>query len=236
MRAALRQAEIDLERSVIRAPIDGVVIGRDVDRGQTVAASLEAPTLFTIAQDLRQMEVHARIDEADIGRIRSGQSAHFTVDAFPNRSFTGSVVQIRKAAQVVQNVVTYTVVILTENPDLLLLPGMTALVRITVSASGETATIPSAALRYEPSDETVRTSARQAPAVEAGDTATGIAAIVWMLPNDDDRPRPIRVRIGMDDGSAAQLLHGDLESGDALVVGESLPESEGLFSRLRLRL
>ena len=117
--AMLTLASVELDRTVIRSPIKGVVIGRNVDKGQTVAASLEAPTLFKIAQDLRKMEVHARIDEADIGRIRLGQDAMFRVDAFPDQRFTGQVTQIRKAPVVVKNVITYTVVVATHNSELL---------------------------------------------------------------------------------------------------------------------
>ena len=109
--AGLRQAQVDLDHTIIRAPVDGVVVSRNVDVGQTVAASLQAPTLFTIAQDLTKMQVDTNVDEADVGRVQVGQRATFTVDSFPGRTFTGEVVQIRKAPQVVQNVVTYDVVV-----------------------------------------------------------------------------------------------------------------------------
>jgi HlyD family secretion protein len=137
--AALDVAQADLERTIIRAPIDGVVVGRSVNVGQTVVASLDSPTLFTVAEDIRRMEVHASVDEADIGQIRNGQSATFSVDAYPERSFQGTVRQIRKAPTVIQNVVTYTIVIATDNADLTLMPGMTALVRIVTGdgASGQ---------------------------------------------------------------------------------------------------
>ena len=137
--AALDVAQADLERTIIRAPIDGVVVGRSVNVGQTVVASLDSPTLFTVAEDIRRMEVHANVDEADIGQIRNGQSATFSVDSYPERSFQGTVRQIRKAPTVIQNVVTYTVVIATDNADLTLMPGMTALVRIVTGdgASGQ---------------------------------------------------------------------------------------------------
>jgi HlyD family secretion protein len=128
--AVLDRARADLERTVIRSPIDGVVVARRFDVGQTVAASLDSPTLFTVARDLRQMEVHAKVDEADIGRIRTGHPASFTVDAFPERRFPGIVRQIRMAPSIVQNVVTYTIVITTDNRELILRPGMTALLRI----------------------------------------------------------------------------------------------------------
>ena len=146
----LRQAQVDLERTIIRAPVDGTVILRNVDAGQTVAASLQAPVLFTIAQDLRDMQVETAIDEADVGRLRVGMAASFAVDAFPRRSFAGEIRQIRKSPQNVQNVVSYTVVISAANPDLALLPGMTANVRIAVENRTNTLKIPNAALRFRP--------------------------------------------------------------------------------------
>lgn len=146
--AALRQARIDLERSFIRSPVDGVVILRNVDAGQTVAASLQAPILFTVAETLTKMQVEASVDEADIGRLAEGMAATFTVDSLPNRQYEGVIRQIRKSPQVVQNVVTYTVVIAVDNPDLKLLPGMTATVRIVVDQRNDVLRIPNAALRY----------------------------------------------------------------------------------------
>lgn len=148
--ATLSQARVDLDRTIIRAPVDGVVISRNVDAGQTVAASLQAPTLFTIAKDLREMQVDTSIDEADVGRLRLGQAATFTVDAFPRRTFEGKIVQIRKSPQVVQNVVTYTVVVSAPNPDLALLPGMTANVRIVTESRSDALKVPNAALRFRP--------------------------------------------------------------------------------------
>lgn len=146
----LAQAKVDLDRTIIRAPVDGVVIKRSVDAGQTVAASLQAPELFQIAQNLRDMQVEASIDEADVGRVKVDQGATFTVDSFPGRTFSGKVMQVRKAAVVVQNVVTYTVVISAANPDLQLLPGMTANVRITTDQRQNVLKVPNAALRFRP--------------------------------------------------------------------------------------
>ncbi|HXF66674.1 MAG TPA: efflux RND transporter periplasmic adaptor subunit, partial [Burkholderiales bacterium] len=148
--AQLAQARVDLERTTIRAPVDGVVVKKSVEPGQTVAASLQAPELFVIAQDLRRMQVEASIDEAEVGRVREGQLATFTVDSFPGRTFTGRVGQVRKAAQVVQNVVTYTAVIATSNPDLILFPGMTANVRIVTDTRENVLKVPNAALRFRP--------------------------------------------------------------------------------------
>jgi len=150
----LRQAQVDLERTIIRAPVDGTVILRNVDAGQTVAASLQAPVLFTIARDLRDMQVEAAIDEADVGRLSPGQPATFTVDAFPRRSFSGEIVQIRKSPVTVQNVVSYTVVISARNADLALLPGMTANVRIVVDQREQVLKVSNAALRFRPAGVT----------------------------------------------------------------------------------
>lgn len=148
--AALAQAKIDLGRTEIRAPVNGVVIKRSVERGQTVAASLQAPELFIIAENLADMQVDTSIDEAEIGRVQIGQKATFTVDAFPGRNFEGNVKQIRKAAQNVSNVVTYTAVISTTNPNKELLPGMTANVRILTDSRNDVLKVANAALRFKP--------------------------------------------------------------------------------------
>jgi len=151
--AALKQAQVDLDHTEIRAPVDGVVVSRTVDVGQTVAASLAAPTLFTIAQDLTDMEVDTNVDEADVGRIRVGLRATFTVDAFRGQTFAGEVMQVRKAPQTVQNVVTYNVVVSARNPNGRLLPGMTANVRLVVDQKDSVLKVPNAALRYRPPGE-----------------------------------------------------------------------------------
>src|SRR5258707_1493340 len=180
--AALDQAQLDLDRTVLRAPIDGIIIKRDVNPGQTVAVSLEAKTLFKIANDLQQMEVHGKIDEADIGQLNAGQAAQFTVDAYPDRTFSGQVLQIRKSPEVVQHVVTYTTIVSAPNPDLLLLPGMTAQLRIVVSDARGILKIPSQALRFRPNDAgppSGRQGANQAA-----------SATVWQV-GDGGRPKPV---------------------------------------------
>jgi len=208
-----RAAEIDLERTTIRSPVDGIVVGRNVNEGQTVAASLEAPTLFTIAGDLRQMEIHARIDEADIGKVEVGQRSAFSVDAYPGKRFQAEVTGVRKAPQVIQNVVTYTVVLATENSDSLLLPGMTATVRITVHEAGPLLKLPLAALRFSPSAGSAYTVAAGSK-IEQGRPAT-----VWRRsPRGDLEPVPIGV--GVDDGSHVEILAGALADGDEVVVSE----------------
>ena len=160
----LSQAKVDLDRTTIRAPVDGTVIKKSVEPGQTVAASLQAPELFVIAQDLRQMQVDTSIDEAEVGRVREGQPATYTVDSFPGRTFQGTVGQVRKAALVVQNVVTYTAVIATSNPNLELFPGMTANVRIIVDTRENVLKVPNSALRYRPAGAADAREAGAAPA------------------------------------------------------------------------
>ncbi len=212
--AALDQAGLDLDRTVLRAPIDGIIIKRDVNPGQTVAVSLEAKTLFKIANDLREMEVHGKIDEADVGQLKPGQATRFTVDAYPDRTFSGQVLQIRKAPEVVQNVVTYTTIVSAPNPELLLLPGMTAQLRIVVSDTGEILKIPSQALRFRPNGAgpaSGHQSANQAASSKA-------SATVWLV-GDDGRPNPVAVRLGASDDSSAALLEGALNEGQQVIIG-----------------
>jgi HlyD family secretion protein len=166
----LSQAKVDLDRTEIRAPVDGIVVKKSVEPGQTVAASLQSPELFVIAQDLREMQVETSIDEAEVGRIRVGQSATFTVDSFPGKTFRGTVSQVRKAAQVVQNVVTYIAVIATSNADLSLFPGMTANVRIVVDSRNNALKVSNAALRFRPAGTT---QARQPEATTAPEATAG---------------------------------------------------------------
>jgi HlyD family secretion protein len=212
--AALDQARLDLDRTVLRAPINGIVIKRDVNPGQTVAVSLEAKTLFKIANDLRQMEVHGKIDEADVGQLKAGQTAQFTVDAFPDRTFSGQVLQIRKSPEVVQNVVTYTAIISAPNPDLLLLPGMTAQLRIVVSDTGGILKIPSQALRFRPNGS--------GPSQLASSTGS---ATVWLV-GDDKRPKPVAVKLAASDDNSAALLESPLVEGEQVIIGVTNPQSQ----------
>lgn len=165
--AQLDQAKLDLDRTQIRSPVNGVVIDRQVDIGQTVAASLSAPTLFTIAQDLRQMQIEADVDEADIGKLAEGQSVRFQVDAYPNRQFLGTVSQVRKAATNVSNVVTYKVIIDAPNQQQLLLPGMTANVNVIRGQQTDVLRVPNAALRFRPAGVNTATNAQAAPDMAA---------------------------------------------------------------------
>lgn len=222
--AAVEQSRIDLERTIIRSPVDGVIISRNVDVGQTVAASLQAPILFLIAQDLRNIQVEVRVDEADIGRLQVGQEASFTVDSFPNRVFQGRVEQIRKAPLVVQNVVTYTVLVSDKNPDQRLLPGLTADVRITVESRPDVLKVPNAALRFRPpavaesgaAAATKESRMRLQPAERT--TRTPPRGQVW-LPGTNGVPQAIEIVPGLTDGGFTEIVQGNLDEGQPVIVG-----------------
>jgi HlyD family secretion protein len=189
--ASLSKAKIDLGHTVIRSPLNGVVVGRSVDVGQTVAASLHTPTLFTVAQDLKKMQVDTNLDEADIGRIYVGQKAVFTVDSFPSVNFKGEVLQIRKAPQTIQNVVTYTVVVSADNPDMRLLPGMTANVEIEVAKKPDVMKTPNAALRFRPPAELIASesgrSGSAGPAASGSSAADRLKRLIEVLEMDKDQ-------------------------------------------------
>jgi HlyD family secretion protein len=205
-RASLDLAEVNLGYTAITSSIDGTVISRDVDVGQTVAASLQAPTLFTIAQDLKEMQVDTNVSEADVGKLSAGMASTFTVDAFPGETFKGAVRQIRNAPQSVQNVVTYDAVIDVNNPDLRLRPGMTANVTFTYAEKADALKLPNAALRFRPPAEI----AAKAPRPERD------RRIVWVL--RDGKPEPLSVRTGLSDGSVSEIAEGDLREGDELIT------------------
>src|SRR5215468_2429469 len=226
--ATLDQARLDLDRTVLRAPIDGIIIKRDVNPGQTVAVSLEAKTLFKIANDLRQMEVHGKIDEADVGQLTVGQTTAFTVDAYPNRTFGGRVLQIRKSPEVVQNVVTYTAIISAPNPELLLMPGMTAQLRIAVSDTGEVLKIPSQALRLRPSGTPA--SSDHNPASQVG---PGASVRVWVI-GADGQPSPVSVKMGVSDDNSSALLEGTLTEGRQVIVGVTNSQNKAGYFGIRL--
>src|SRR5881397_3944454 len=220
-RAQVKQAQAALEHTTIRAPVDGVVVSRAVDVGQTVAASLQAPTLFTIAQDLTKMQVETSVVEADIGRIKVGDRAVFTVDAFPTAKFTGQVVQIRQAAQTVQNVVTYTVVVAVANPEGRLMPGMTANVKVIVAEKASVLKAPNAALRFRPTGVEVGTAASPAerPAVSADSDGAST--------QETTRERLVR-ELKLSDGQAGQLdrILGDGRDQRRVIRDAALPEPE----------
>jgi HlyD family secretion protein len=210
--AALKQAETNLSYTKIMSPIDGVVVARDYDIGQTVAASFQAPTLFTIAQDLTRMQVSTSIDEADIGKIRLGQEATFNVDAFPDDTFSGKISQIRLASAVVQNVVTYPVLIDVSNPDLQLKPGMTANVSIPVETKSNVLKIPNAALRFQPDPADL---ANPAPKNEERQKKSNV---VYLL-NAEGKLNSIPVKTSITDGSFTVVDSNDLKEGTPIVVG-----------------
>jgi HlyD family secretion protein len=255
--AALQLAELNLSHTTITSPIDGVVVSRNVDVGQTVAASLSAPTLFTIANDLSKMQVIANIDQADIGLVEQAKEATFTVDAFPGAEFKGTIEEMRLNPQTVQNVVTYNVVIDVDNPELKLKPGMTANLDITIDKRDNVVKVPNAALRFTPQDSSdqkiqeqtqgangntpgqgrQRSGRQQAdnaanPAGNNGNTdgkfapstapvLAGQVRRVWVLAQNG-KPQPRRVQIGLTDGSATEVVGGDLKEGDVVITGQNL--------------
>ena len=193
--AARHQAEVNLAYTTIVSPTDGVVISRNVDIGQTVAAALQAPTLFTIAQDLRKMHVDTSVAEADVGRLAAGMSASFTVDAYPGRIFRGTVSQVRNAPQMVQSVVTYDAVIDVENPDLLLKPGMTATVAFTTGERKDALRVPNAALRFR----------------------DGGGKAIYAL--REEKPVRVAVQAGLTDGARTEIVSGAVQAGERVVTG-----------------
>ncbi|WGD49739.1 efflux RND transporter periplasmic adaptor subunit [Bradyrhizobium sp. CB1650] len=204
-RASLERARLDLERSTIKSPIDGIVIRRSVELGQTVAASLQAPTLFTIARDLSNMRVNAFVSEADIGAVRVGQRVFFGVDSYPGRAFEGRVLELRKAARMVQNVVTYTVMISAPNPDDLLLPGMTADVRILVQEHQDAMVVPNAALSFRPTRD-------------GGNNAAPGQGKIWVR-SKSGQLAPATVSLGATGDSLTEIQSPDVKIGEQVAVG-----------------
>jgi HlyD family secretion protein len=235
--AALRQALVDLNNTVIRSPVDGIVISRNVDVGQTVAASLQAPTLFTIANDLAKMEVHTSVDEADVGNVQEGQPVSFTVDAFPARRFRGKVFQVRNAPTIIQNVVTYAAVVRIDNKEFLLKPGMTANVQFLVSEKEDVLAIPNMALRFRPPEEKDEAEdvlrqerSRVAPQVGARRTTRpgrsgsgGVRRVreakIYVL--NGTRAQAVDVQLGITDGSKSEVISGPLKENDLVIIGMS---------------
>ena len=209
--AALRLSGTNLRYTSIVSPVDGIVVSRNVDVGQTVAASFQTPTLFTIAQDLTKMQINTNVDEADIGKIKMGQPVEFNVDAYPEIIFNGKVWQIRIAPITVQNVVTYDVVIKMDNPELKLKPGMTANVSILTAVKKDILKIPNAAMRFRPSDKN-KMNAQQ----------KGFG--VWQMVNGELRRIPVST--GISDGSFTEVISGDIREGQEIII-ESLNESKG---------
>lgn len=247
--AGLRQAETNLRYTKIASPIDGIVVDRQYDVGQTVAASFQAPTLFSIAQDLTKMQVQADVDQADIGNVQIGQPARFTVDAYPDEEFRGRIAQIRLNAQVNQNVVSYPVIIEVPNPDERLRPKMTANVTIDVATVRDVLRIPNAALRFRPESERAAESGsggggsferRAAQSADRG--GPGLAGAARQFPGGrrpgarqqtiytlgpDKKPRPVQIRTGITDGRYTQVVEGAVKPGDLIIVGLATTKVEG---------
>ena len=224
-KAALRVAETNLRYTTIRSPVNGTVISRNVDVGQTVAASLQAPTLFTIAKNLAEMQVDSNVSEADVGRIAVGQDATFTVDAYPERIFHGKVSEVRNAPIIVQNVVTYDVVILVGNKDLKLKPGMTANVSVMIAHRNGALKIPNAALRFRPVSAKME-SGKSGPPQKAGERVKpgegdqGRPGRVWVL-SPERKPAPISITLGITDGTSSEVIGGNLQEGGEVIVEET---------------
>ena len=241
-RAALNQDQVNVSLTVIKSPIDGVVISRSVDVGQTVAASLQAPVLFTIAEDLTKMHIEASVPESDVGRLAVGMPVEFTVDAFPGQRFKGTIAQVRNAAVTVQNVVTYTAIVAVDNPDLKLRPGMTATVTIVTAKKDDALAVPNAALRFKPPASALGSASARAggnrpagSAWAAGSARARGGAAGGAGADEAERktayklagltPVPVRFTTGITDGSFTELLGDTLKEGDQLIVEG--PPSDG---------
>lgn len=230
-RANLALSETDLRKACICSPIDGVVLNRNVDPGQTVASSFQAPVLFTLAEDLTKMQLEADVDEADVGKVRAGQTARFTVDSYPDRHFPAEISEVRYAPETVEGVVTYKAILSIDNSELLLRPGMTATADITVQEFSDVVMIPNAALRFAPTQvqETPRggllsyllprrPAFRRSPRANADGTRT-----VWVL--RDGAPVAVPITVGASDGSWSEVVEGDLAPGQPVIVDATMPRS-----------
>ena len=236
--AALAAAQVNLGYTKIVSPVDGTVVSRNITEGQTVAASFQTPTLFLIATDLTKMQVDTNVSESDIGSIQSGTSATFTVEAFQDRTFKGTVSQVRQAPQTVQNVVTYDVVVSADNPGDVLKPGMTATVKIITAQKQSVLRVPDQALRYTPGGVT-GTSGRDtsgAVGMVGNPESRGGTGSVWVL--RENKPVRVPVTVGLDDNVNAEIVNGNLQQGDRVIVSEQTsrqPSSAGRGSTPRLR-
>ena len=234
-RAAVSQSEVNLSKTVITSPIDGIVISRAVDVGQTVAASLQAPTLFTIAADLRQMRLNANIDESDLGAIRDGQTVSFRVDAYPSEMFEGTVTQVRLQPAVVQNVVTYAAIVSASNPELKLKPGMTATLEVEVARRDNVLRVPGAALRFKPAAAVLAAfdAAEAEPARAVGTSGADAQASAGRSPGRpgtvwtylDDRLHKTTVTTGISDATFTEIVGGDVAEGATVVTQITMPGS-----------
>jgi HlyD family secretion protein len=223
-RASLDQATVNRAYTVITSPIDGIVVARNVDIGQTVAAAYQAPTLFVIANDLARMQLNAGIDESDVGTVRVGEPVTFTVDAYPQEEFRGVVKQVRLQPNIVQNVVTYSTVIAVDNSDLRLKPGMTATLNVEVARSRNVLRVPAPALRYVPRPQVFAALGERVPPELAQETAhrqtgaSGSRGFVWV--DDGKELRTVPVTVGLSDGALAEVQAPALGDGTAVVTAE----------------
>jgi HlyD family secretion protein len=235
-KAQLEAADLDLKYTVIRSPVNGIVIARSVEVGQTVTASFQTPTLFLIALDLTHMQVDANVSEADIGGVSAGKPAEFSVDAYPGEQFHGTVKQVRNAPISIQNVVTYDVVVGVDNSDLRLKPGMTANVTIIVAQKEGILKVPNAALRFvppgtarRPADPARRADTRGSPGDRSdpplAEGAPRPGKAVWRESPSGD-PEPVPLQLGVSDGTFTEVLGGGLKEGDAVIVGIEMPRGE----------
>jgi len=215
--AELDAAQVNLDYTDIISPVDGTVVSRNVTIGQTMAASLQTPTLFLIASDLTRMEVDTNVSESDVGGIKEGQKATFNVDAYPKRTFEGTVSQVRQSPQTVQNVVTYDIVITVSNQDLALKPGLTAATRIVVDQRDDVVRVPNAALRYRPSGVAARGASDQIQ--------------IWVL--REGKPVAVPVVAGLDDDSYTEIVSGEVRPGDQVITAEQNVTSTTVMPRLR---
>lgn len=248
-KSQLESSQVDLDYTIIKSPINGVVINRNINVGQTVAASFQAPVLFQIANDLRKMQVECSVDEADIGKVKEDQSVTFTVDAFPDDNFSGKVSQVRYSPEIVQNVVTYTTIVAVENPEMKLRPGMTATVSMVVGEAKNKLLVPNAALRFTPqfTPEEMQEmfenmkrerQARRGESAQAGGQGTpsgrqfgmGGGQGMQRTPRKDvgrvwtedeiGNLKPLMIRIGVTDNTYTEVVRGELEEGQEVIIGK----------------
>lgn len=227
VRAQVVRDRRNLDNTVIRSPVSGVVVSREVDVGQTVAATLQSPVLFKIAQDLSHMQIDTSYAEADIGNIRVGQQTSFRVDAFPNRTFRGEVHQVRLNPTTQQNVVTYNVVVSVDNLDQALMPGMTAYVNIVVAQRKDVLMVPNTALRFRPADAAKARTNGDKPKGEGRGKDKGDAApmgTVYVFENG--QPKAVRISVGITDNRMTEVLGGELKDGDAVIVEDRQPPAK----------
>jgi len=225
--AELSAAQVNLGYSKIISPVNGIVVSRNIEVGQTVAASFQTPILFLIATDLTKMQVDTNVSESDIGGVKVGDRATFTVQAFPGRQFEGAVRQVRQAPVTVQNVVTYDVVVAVSNTDNALKPGMTATTRIIKAERDDVLMVPEPALRFLPEGARAGRGAGAARAARSAGGADGGArpGRVWLL--RDGQPAAVSLRVGLDDGTSAEVVSGEVREGDRVIVAEPSAQSSG---------